>query len=82
MPGGCSSLVVVEARSPRFSSLGVTARFEFYLVAFNELHSVRESWVHGRSRTCRVYGCLKTCFNYLISAGLVCEKQFWPMMTQ
>ena len=26
MPGGCSSLVVVEAKSPRFSSVGVTAR--------------------------------------------------------
>ena len=36
MPGGCSSLVVVEARSPRFSSVGVSARFEFHLVAFNE----------------------------------------------
>ena len=42
---------MVEARSPRFSSVGVTARFEFHLVAFNELHSVRESWVHGKSRT-------------------------------
>ena len=36
---------MVEAGSPRFSSVGVTARFEFHLVAFNELHSVRESWV-------------------------------------
>ena len=59
MPGGCSSLVVVEARSPRVSCVGVTTRFEFHLLAFNELHSVRESRVHGRSRTCRVYGCLK-----------------------
>ena len=38
MPGGCSSLVVVEARSPRISSVGVTARFEFHLL----VHSVRE----------------------------------------
>ena len=42
MPGGCSALVVVEARSPRISSVGVTARFEFHLLVFNELHSVRE----------------------------------------
>ena len=62
---GCSSLVASgRSQEPyRFSSVGVTARFEFHLVAFNELHSVRESWVHGRSRTCRVYGCLKTSFN-------------------
>ena len=72
MPGGCSSLVVVKVRK-RFSSVGGTARFEFHLVAFNELHSV--------SRTCRVW-LPKTSFNYLISAGLVREKQFWPMMTQ
>ena len=36
-------LVVVEAMRPRISSLGVTARFEFHLISFNELHSVRES---------------------------------------
>ena len=58
MTGGCSSLVVVETRSPRFNSVGVTARFEFHLVAFNKLHSVREGRVHGWSRTCRSSICL------------------------
>ena len=47
--GGCSSLVVVEARSSRFNSQGVTAGFWILLCnIINELHSVRENWVHGR----------------------------------